>query len=75
MTIARWGRVLLIWGAIMAAASFAPALLILWAPGLQEGFFGLVAALLTLTVTPLGVLIASVGAILLLVAAVRRDRS
>ena len=31
--------------------------------------------MLTLTITPLGVVIASVGAILLLVAVLRRDRS
>lgn len=74
MTLTRWGRLLLIWGAAMAAASFAPAALMLLLPGLDDGFFGLVATLLTLTVTPLGVLVASVGAILLLVAAVRRDR-
>lgn len=74
MTLIRWGRVLLIWGAAMTAISFAPAALIVIMPGLQEGFFGLVAIMLTLTVTPLGVVIASVGAILLLLAVLRRDR-
>ena len=43
-------------------------------PIYSDGFFGLVAALLSLSVTPLGVLVASAGAILLLLAALRRDR-
>lgn len=70
-----WGRVLLLGGVIAALASAAPALLIWLLPGLEEGFFGLVAVLLTLTVTPLAVLFASAGAILLLVAVLRRDSS
>lgn len=67
-----WGRKLLFFGVMMVLLSAAPAALITLLPGLEEGFFGTVAILLTLTVTPLGVMIASAGAILLLVAAVKR---
>lgn len=62
-------------GGIAALASLAPAALIWVLPGLDQGFFGLVAILLTLSVTPLAVLFASAGAILLLVAVLRRDPS
>jgi energy-converting hydrogenase Eha subunit C len=71
----RLGRGLLLGGGIAALASATPALLIWLLPGLGEGFFGVLAIMLTLSVTPLAVLIASVGAILLLVAVLRRDRS
>lgn len=64
---------MLLGGVIAALASAAPAVLIYVLPGLDQGFFGLVAVLLTLTVTPLAVLFAGAGAILLLVAALRRD--
>ena len=74
MTLMRWGRLLLVWGVVMAIASFAPALLLSVLPGFEAEFLRLLATMLTLTVTPLGVIIASVGAILLLVAVVRRDR-
>ena len=67
-----WGRRLLIFGVVMALVSATPALLVLLFPLLGDGFLGTLAIMLTLTVTPLGVAIASVGAILLLVAAVRR---
>lgn len=66
---------MLLGGVIAALASLAPAALIWVLPGLDQGFFGLVAVLLTLGVTPLAVLFASAGAILLLVAVVRRDPS
>lgn len=70
-----WGRVLLLGGVIAALASAAPALLIWLLPAFGEGFFGTVALLLTLSVTPLAVLFASAGAILLLVAVLRRGPS
>lgn len=70
-----WGRGLLIWGVIAALLSGAPAVLLSQLPPIYgDGFLGLLAALLSLTVTPLAVVIASVGAILLLVAVVRRGR-
>jgi energy-converting hydrogenase Eha subunit C len=67
-----WGRRFLVFGALMALISATPALLVMLLPRLDDGFFGTVAIMLTLTVTPLGVIVASVGAILLLVAALRR---
>jgi hypothetical protein len=66
---------MLLGGVIAALASAAPAVLIWLLPGLDQGFFGLVAVLLALSVTPLAVLAASAGAILLLVAVLRRDPS
>jgi hypothetical protein len=75
VTLMRWGRLLLVWGVVMAIVSFAPALLLTVLPGFNAEFLRLIATLLTLTVTPLGVVIASVGAILLLLAVLRRDRS
>jgi hypothetical protein len=58
----------------MALISATPALLIYLFPPLGDGFLGTLAIMLTLTVTPLGIAVASVGAILLLVAALRRGR-
>jgi hypothetical protein len=75
MTMMRWGRGLLIWGLVAVALSLAPAILLSFAPpALSEGFFGLTAVMLTLSVTPLAAVVASVGAILLLVAVLRGDR-
>ena len=75
MTMKLWGRGLLIWGIVAAVISAAPATILAQLPPIySDGFFGLVAALLSLSVTPLGVLVASAGAILLLLAALRRDR-
>lgn len=67
-----WGRRFLIFGVLMTLISAAPALIIMLLPAIGEGFFGTVAIMLTLTVAPLGVILASAGAILLLVAAVKR---
>ena len=67
-----WGRRLLIFGVAMALISATPALLVMLFPPLGDGFLGTLAIMLTLTVTPLGVAIASVGAILALVRALRR---
>lgn len=70
-----WGWRILLWGLIGAALSVAPALLFaVLPPAFSEGFTGLVAALLTLTVMPLALLIASAGAILLLVGWLWRER-
>jgi energy-converting hydrogenase Eha subunit C len=70
----QWGRKLFVFGAVMALISATPALLIYLFPLLGDGFLGTLAIMLTLTVTPLGIAVASVGAILLLVAALRRGR-
>lgn len=68
-----WGRRFLVFGVLMTLISATPALLIMLLPSMGEGFFGTVAIMLMLTVAPLGVIVASAGAILLLVAAVRRS--
>ena len=68
-----WGRRLLIFGVLMALISATPALIVILLPAIGEGFFGTVAIMLMLTVAPLGVMVASAGAILLLVAALRRS--
>lgn len=71
-----WGRGLLIGGVIAALLSAAPAVILAQLPPVySDGFIGLVAALLSLSATPLAITTASVGAILLLVAVVRRGRS
>jgi len=67
-----WGRRLLVFGVVMALISATPAVLVLLFPLLGDGFLGTLAIMLALTVTPLGIAIASVGAILALVRAVRR---
>ena len=70
------GRTILVWGAAASLLSAAPALALLaLPPSLGAGFFGLLAIMLTLTVLPLAVLVASAGALLLLFAALRRDRA
>lgn len=66
-----WGRRLLVFGVVMALISATPAVLVLLFPLLGDGFLGTLAIMLALTVTPLGVAIASVGAILVLLRAVR----
>ena len=68
-----WGRGLLIGGVAGALLSAAPALILSQLPSpYGDSFFGTLAVLLTLTVTPLGILAASVGAILLLLGWLRR---
>ena len=69
-----WGWRLLAFGVAMTLLSALPAAAIYLLPVLGDGFFGTVAILLTVTVTPLGVVVASAGAILLLVAVLRRGR-
>lgn len=67
-----WGWRLLLTGVVMALVSATPALLISVAPALGDGFFGTVAILLTITVTPLGVVFAAIGLLLLVAGAIRR---
>ena len=74
MTLMFWARGLLTWGAVGLLASLGPAFLLGVLPGLDGGFFGLVAVMLTITVAPIAALSVSVGAILLLVALARRGR-
>jgi hypothetical protein len=74
MTMMTWGRFLLLWGLAGVAVSFAPALILMLLPGWQVEMLRLIATMLTLTVTPLMAVIASVGAILLLVGVIRRGR-
>ena len=71
--LVHWSRGLLISGLVMTALSAAPAIIFFQLPpAASDNFWGTLAALLTLTVTPLGVLAASVGAIALLVGWIRR---
>lgn len=72
MTLAWWGRMLVLAGTAGALGALAPAGLLLLLPGLDGGFFGLVAVLLSITVAPLGALALSAGVILLLAAGLRR---
>ncbi len=75
MTLMKWGRGLLIFGLAAAVVTLLPVLVVDYAlPGLRHGIFGIIALLLAFSVTPLAMIVASVGAILLLVALVRRDR-
>ena len=75
MTLRKWGQALLLWGLAIAVVTFVPALFIhLTPPAIYDGVIGLIILMLPFSVTPLAVVVASVGAILLLVAAVRRDR-
>jgi hypothetical protein len=68
-----WGRGLLIGGVAGVLVSAAPALILSQLPAaFSQSVFGTLAVLLTLTVTPLAVFVASAGAILLLVARFRR---
>ena len=69
-----WGRRLLSTGLVMVLVSAAPALLIALLPAFGEGFFGTLAIMLTITVTPLGVLFFSAGGILLLAGVWKRAR-
>jgi hypothetical protein len=77
VTLFHWGRGLLLWGLVATIASFAPALILSIAPpAWSDSFFGVVAALLSLTVTPFAAIVASAGAILLLAGVwQRRGRS
>lgn len=68
-----WGRGLLIGGLVGFLLSATPAVILSQLPpDYGQGLLGALAALLTLTVTPLTLLVASAGAILLLAALVRR---
>ena len=71
-----WGRGLFVGGLVAALLSAAPALLLSQLPPSQStGFYGLLAGLLVLSVTPLSAVVASAGALLLLWALLRRWRS
>jgi energy-converting hydrogenase Eha subunit C len=72
VTLFHWGRGLLVWGLVATVLSLAPLLLVTLVPLLGDGFFGALAALLSLSIAPFAALVAIVGAILLLVALVRR---
>ena len=75
MTLKKWGRALLFWGLLVAVATFVPALFIhLTPPAIYDGVMGLIILMLPFSVTPIAVVVASVGATLLLVAVLRRDR-
>jgi hypothetical protein len=74
MTMKRWGRGLFIWGLAGLVLSLAPAfILTTLLPQLDRGVIGIMGVLLAVSLAPLAALVLSVGVILLLVAAVRRD--
>ena len=74
MTLRAWGKGLLLWGLVAALLSATPALILSLLPAeLSDGLLGTTAALLTFSVTPMMLIVASVGVILWLVAAARRD--
>ena len=75
MTLLFWGRGLFVGGLVATFLSLGPYLVLTMLPGVAPGFFGTLAALLTITVAPLAILALSVGAILLLIALLRRGRS
>jgi len=76
MTLMQWGRGLLLWGLVAAALALAPAIALSVAPPeWSAGFLGLIAIMLSLSVAPLAAFTASAGAILVLVAVLRRGRS
>jgi hypothetical protein len=75
VTLLFWGRGLFVGGLVGALLSLGPYLVLTKLPGVDPGLFGTLAALLTVTVAPLAILALSVGAILLLVALLRRGRS
>lgn len=76
MNLMVWGRGLLLGGMLGALLSAAPVILLsVLPPAFGDGFLGIIAILLSLSVTPLALVVASVGAILLLVAVVRRGRT
>ena len=67
------GRGLLVGGLIATLISAAPAILLgILPPALSQGLFGVIAAMLVLTVTPLAVVVFSAGAVLLLLGLWRR---
>jgi len=67
MTFIFFGRGLLIGGLVAVILSAAPAIILgLLPPTLSDSFFGALAGLLILTVVPLSLVTASVGALLLL---------
>ena len=75
MTVATWGRGLLLWGLLACAIAATPMLLLQVLPAeAGGGFFGLIAIMLGLSVVPFAAVVASAGAILLLVAALQRGR-
>lgn len=76
MTLLHWGRGLLLWGTVAALATLVPTLLVSFGPpGLFAGIFELIAILLLFSVLPLAVGVAGVGALLVLVALLRRRHS
>jgi hypothetical protein len=70
-----WGRGLFVGGVVAALLSVTPALILSQLPrAIGDSFYGLVAELLLVMVTPLALLFASAGAILLLIALFRHLR-
>lgn len=75
MSLTFFGRGLLIGGLVALILSAAPAVVLAVLPApLSDSFFGTLAGLLLLTIVPLAAVVASVGALLLLLGWLRRGR-
>lgn len=73
MTHTFFGRGLFVGGIVALILSAAPAIILgLLPPALSDSFFGTLAGLLLLTIVPLSAVVASVGALLLLLGWLRR---
>ncbi|MGV3650715.1 MAG: hypothetical protein ACO1OK_04775 [Devosia sp.] len=74
MTLMRWGNGLMLWGLVAVLVALAPAVMLgLLPPELGEGFLGLLAALLSLSVAPLAALVVVTGVLLWLAGRLRGD--
>ncbi|WP_143145622.1 hypothetical protein [Devosia enhydra] len=74
MTLMRWGKGLMLWGLVALLIAGAPAILLgLLPPALSQGFLGLLAALMSLSVVPLAALVVLAGLILWLAGRLRGD--
>ncbi len=74
MSMKFWGKGLTIWGLAAVVLSLTPGfILTVLLPQFDTGVIGMIGVLLAVLVAPIAALVLSVGVILLLVAAVRRD--
>ena len=74
MTLLRWGKGLMLWGLVALVIALAPAVLLgLLPPAFGAGFFGLLAALMSLSVAPLAALVVVTGLLLWLAGRLRGD--
>jgi hypothetical protein len=73
MSLMRWAKLLVVSGLLLLAGGALPALLLMvLPPGFAQGFFALVAFLLSVSLAPFGAVVAVTGAIMAGLAALRR---